>query len=78
MCLGSDKSSGGAHGILCTEVDIVLLLPVDPVGPRALPEQRQEGKGGSRRYMAVVSYATVRIFSEAQRIFSHRCSLFES
>lgn len=40
MCLGSDKSSGGAHGILCTEVDIVLLLPVDPVGPRALPEKR--------------------------------------
>lgn len=38
VCLGSDQSGGGAHGILWTEVDIVLLLPVDPVGPWALPE----------------------------------------
>lgn len=41
-CLGSDESSGGAHGVLRTEVDIVLLLPVDPVGPRALPVQRPD------------------------------------
>lgn len=37
--LGSDKTSGGAHGVLRAEVDIVLLLPVDPVGPRALPAE---------------------------------------
>lgn len=37
VCLGSDKSSGGAHGVLRTEVDIILLLPVDPVCSRALP-----------------------------------------
>lgn len=37
VCLGSDKSSGGAHGVLGTEVDIILLLPVDPVCSRALP-----------------------------------------
>lgn len=38
--MGSDKSSGSAHGILRTEVDVVLLLSVDPVGPWALPVQR--------------------------------------
>lgn len=38
-CLGSDKSGGGAHGVLRAEVDIVLLLPIDPVGPWALPVQ---------------------------------------
>lgn len=43
-CLGSDKSGGGAHGVLRTEVDIVLLLPIDPVGPWALPVQRMRYK----------------------------------
>lgn len=42
MCPGSDKSSGGAHGVLRTEVDIVLLLPVDPVGPWALSATREK------------------------------------
>lgn len=42
MCPGSDKSSGGAHGVLRTEVDIVLLLPVDPVGPWALSAMREK------------------------------------
>lgn len=37
LCPGSDEPRGGAHGVLCTEVDVVLLLPVNPVGPWALP-----------------------------------------
>lgn len=38
--LGSDKSSGGSHGVFGTKVDIVLLLPVDPVGPWALSVEK--------------------------------------
>lgn len=48
MRLGSDKSSGGAHRILRTEVDIVLLLPVDPVGAGALPVQDRKRNLGVR------------------------------
>lgn len=48
MRLGSDKSSGGAHRILRTEVDIVLLLPVDPVGAGALPVQDRKRNSGVR------------------------------
>lgn len=48
MRLGSDKSGGGAHRILRTEVDIVLLLPVDPVGAGALPVQDRKRSSGVR------------------------------
>ena len=33
----SDEARGGAHGVLCTVVHVVLLLTVDPVAARALP-----------------------------------------
>lgn len=55
MGLGSDKSCGGAHGVLRTVVDIVLLLPVDPVGPWALPVQRGRCKRGTRAHVTGVS-----------------------
>lgn len=47
-CLGSDKSSGGSHGVLWTEVDIVLLLPVDPVGPWALSVEKHKCRSQKR------------------------------
>lgn len=57
MYLGSDKSSGGSHGVLCTEVDIVLLLPVDPVGPRALPIKKEMDERCLRRQTKVLTVA---------------------
>lgn len=59
VCLGSDKSSGGAHGVLWTEVDIVLLLPVDPVGPWTLPVWSRRGKKVMRKY---VQYETLQLW----------------
>lgn len=44
--VASDQPGGGSHGVLCAEVDIVLLLPVDPVGARALPVRRTRRHGG--------------------------------
>lgn len=35
--VASDQPCGGSHGVFCAEVNVVLLLPVDPVGARALP-----------------------------------------
>lgn len=38
--LGSDESSGGAHGVLRAEVHVVGFLSVDSVGPGALPGKK--------------------------------------
>lgn len=69
MCLGSDKSSGGAHGVLGAEVDIVLLLPVDPVGPWALPVQGKTAREGYKEIRVEVSYASVNAHSDAIQMF---------
>lgn len=39
----SDEAGGGAHGVLRAVVGGILLLPIDPVAPRALPVQTGSG-----------------------------------